>query len=560
MPSVPEINSPVQQQGFSRQRFQDTTSLETFGGGQRTAQGFQAAQGMVKAGTELIAEEKKKADSVQVTQAYADAVKAKNDLMYNPKSGAINRRGQDAFGVMDEFMPQFDSRMDEIEGRLGNDDQKALFREIRIKQKMDFDGDLQRHTFKESQEFENETMKYGIEAAREDGVLNFQTPGKVGESLTTQRAIILNYAKNTGRSAEWTEMALKQAESDTHKDVIGRMLANGDDLMASTYMKTVKDSLTSDTLIQMEKAVEEGSIRGSSQRIVDQLVTKYGSYTAAMKEVKGMDLDPKLRDATQDRLRSEFAIKEQEKTKYLNNLERGAYDILDRTKGDITQIPPTQWTQFDGNTRAALKRYAEDRANGTPTKTNMEKYYALKELAENPETRSKFLSQEFDLMKWKPYLSESDMKKFVDAQTEGRSGDNKTLDGWRSDSMIVQQAFRDMGMNPTKDTEEYGQFSRKVEQEQMLLSRKLGRPLTNDEMESITDKMKLNVITDRGLIWDTKKRAYQLDVKKETFDIDIDDVPAADKAEITRVLQKYNKPVTNDNIIKYFKQGIMSGN
>ena len=559
MPSVPRLNQPVQQVGLSKARAQDSTSLETFGGGRGTAQVFQALAQTANVVGDVLKEERMKADKIQVTQAYADAVKAKNQLLYDPKAGAINKRGQDAFGVMDEYMPQFEQKMGEIESRLADGDQKAMFREIRIKQQMDFDGDLQRHTFKEAQEFENETMKYGLEAAREDAVMNFQTPGKVGEAIAAQKGLIQNFAQSTGKSAEWLEMATREAESSTHKDILSRMLANGDDLMASTYMKTVKETLTADHLIQLEKAVEEGSLRGGSQRIVDGLIGKYGSYSAAMKEVKSMDLDPKLRDATQDRLRSEFAIKEQEKNKYLDNLERGAYDILDRTNGDINQIPPTQWTQFAGGTRSALKRYAEDRRAGVSAKTDIEKYYYLKELAENPDTRAKF--QQFDLMKMKPYLSETDMKKFIDAQTEAKKGNSATLDGWRSDSMIVNQAFRDMKMNPKDDPDKYAQFSRKIEEMQMIEQERLGRKLNNTEMQKITDDLKVQVITDRsffGMI-NTKKRVFEL-AGNEQVQVDIEDVPAKDRVEIEAALKKFGRPVTNENILKYFTQGMNRGN
>lgn len=555
MPAVPRLNQPVQQNALSKARVQDSTSLETFGGGERVAQTFKALGQTGSIIAEIGKEERNKADKIQVTQAYADAVKAKNQLMYDPKSGAINKRGQDAFGVMDEYMPQFEQRMGEIESRLTDGNQKEMFKEIRIKQQMDFDGDLQRHTFKEAQEFENETMKYGIDAAREDAVLNFQTPGKVGEAVAAQKGLIANYAQSTGKSPEWLAMATKEAESSTHKDIMSRMLANGDDMMASTYLKTVKETLTADTLTQMEKAVEEGSLRGSSQRIVDGMIGKYGSYSAAMKEVKNMDLDPKLRDATADRLRSEFTIKEQEKNKYLGNLERGAYDILDKNGGDVTQIPPTQWTQFDGSTRSALKRYADDRRSGVSAKTDIEKYYMLKELAENPETRNDF--QKFDLMKMKPYLSETDMKKFIDAQTETKKGNNATLDGWRSDSMIVNQAFQDMGKSPSKDAEEFSLFSRKVEQEQVIMQDKLGRKLTNNEMQEVTDRLKIDVITKRGTFWDTKQKLYKADPAAQ-LEVDIDDVPPKDKAEITAALQARKRPVTNENILKYFTQGMNS--
>src|SRR5690606_29193198 len=106
--------------------------------------------------------------------------------------------------------------------------------------------------------------------------------------------------------------------------------------------------------------------------------------------------------------------------------------------------------------------------------------------------------------------------------------ETSTLDGWRSDSMIVQQAFRDMKMDPRKDSEQYGLFSRRVEEEQVAAQKKLGRKLTNEEMQTITDKLKIQVVTDRGFIrfFDTKQRMYEVNANTGTFEVDIDEVPA----------------------------------
>jgi hypothetical protein len=536
-----------------------TQGIETFGGGQRVAQGFQAASQAAEIGADFIAKEREKADKVQLTQAYADAVKAKNELMYDPKSGAIARRGKDAFGAMDEYLPKFDQRMKEIEDRLGNDSQKAMFQEIKIKQKMDFDGDLQRHVFKESQEYDAETLTKGLEAAREDALMNYQTPGKISESIAVQKAFILNHAANNGRSPEWTEMALKTAESQTHKDVIERLLANGEDQAASTYFSKVKESLKGDDATDLEKALEEGSLRGNSQRLSDEIIVKHGSLGSALKAVRQIE-DPKLRDAVQDRVRSEFSIREQENNKYIATLERSAYDILDGTQGDLTKIPPQHWSRFDGGTRAALKRYAEDKRLGVATKTDIEKYYYLKELAGNPATQDAF--RDINLMKFKPYLSESDLKEFIKAQTDFKTkGKSDTLDGWMSDRDIILTGFKEMGMKPDKDPEKFQQFSRMTDDRVAREAQRLGRRLTNAEMRKIVDDAKVEVITSRGFfgLWNTKKRMFELDGTEGALEIDIDDIPQAEKKKITDALLRNGKAVNEKNILEWYTKGLNRG-
>jgi hypothetical protein len=561
MATVPRLGNPVQQAGLPNVRMRDASQgVDSFGGGQKVAEGFQASARVAQVGSELIQQEKKKADSIQLTQAYADAVKAKNDLMYNPKTGAVGRKGKEAFGAMDEYLPQFDQKMQEIEDGLGDDGQKAMFNEIKIKQKMDFDGDLQRHIFKESMEFEQETMTKGLEAAREDAIMNYQTPGKIAESIEVQKAFIISHAANNGRSPEWTEMALKTAESQTHKDVIERLLANGEDQTASLYYNKVRESIKGDDATDLEKSLEEGSLRGNSQRVSDELIVKYGSLSSAMKAVREID-DPKLRDSVQDRVRSEFAFREQENKRYLDTLEVNALNILDSTKGDLHAIPPQHWTKFDRPTRSGLEAYASNKKNGLATKTDIEKYYQLKELAGNPATRDKFLSQDFNLMKFAPYLSESDMKDFIDVQTKGRQGDTKELDGWRSDRDIIVGSFQAMNMKPDKDPEKFQMFAQKTDERVAQESQRLGRKLTNGEVQAIADDLRVEVTTNKAFfgMWNTKKKVYELDGTEKTLEIDIDDVPAREKKKIVESLRRNGKTVNNQNILQYYTKGLNRG-
>jgi hypothetical protein len=332
MPTVPRYNQPqLKDQALPGARVTTDAPKEAFGGGPSTEALGKAASGLAGQVVDYGQEVKKQADDLATTEAYEKTVRLKLDLFYNPQTGAYNRKGKDALGAHEEYQKQFETGADEIEKSLANDDQRAMYKRIRSQQGLELDGSLQRHTFGEIQRFDEETTKASIATQREDAVLNFHVPGKVDQSVKTQREMIEANGYRQGKSRDVIDLEIKEAESQTHTAIINRMLANGQDMTAKSYYTKYKGALDAKDVTSVERALEDGTMRGESQRASDAIMREYSDLGAAREAVKQIK-DPKLRDAVDDRVRSEFGFREKEATVFRGKNFMEVYSLLENTK------------------------------------------------------------------------------------------------------------------------------------------------------------------------------------------------------------------------------------
>src|SRR5688500_10724136 len=76
---------------------------------------------------EVVEQERQKADQIALTDAESKLAEVETELLYNPQTGLLNKKGLDAFGTPDEFEENWTKRASEIGKSLGNDRQKAAF-------------------------------------------------------------------------------------------------------------------------------------------------------------------------------------------------------------------------------------------------------------------------------------------------------------------------------------------------------------------------------------------------------------------------------------------------
>lgn len=559
---MPQVPGPATDQGITR--LQGTPNVrvsgrnapvEAFGGGEvaqrATAQfGNQVMQ--------MAREEKAKADDVATMEAYAKTVQLRNRLMYDPKSGAMNRKGKDAFGVGEEYGAQFAQGADEIEQSLTNDDQRAMYQKIRMREGMDLDQNLTKHTFQEARSYEQQTFESTLAATREDAVMNYQDPGKVQAALSMQKTLVMEQAQRMGMSPEAAMMAVKESESKTHEGVLQRMLANGQDLAASDYYKNIKGSLTAEDTVQVERALEEGTLRGESQRQAMAITSKHGGLQGALAEVDKIQ-DPKIQDATRDRVKQRFAEREQAKNYAQEQAFHSAYSIAEKTRSK-DDIPPGLWASMSPQQKSAVDAYlAKDNIA-----TDWGEYYNLKTMAGSPQLRDKFLKT--DLMEYRHKLGDSEFKELVNAQNEGRKGKTDTLDGFQTDQQIVNGALSAAGIDPTpnygsKDAKRVDDFRRRVDQEVKKMQEETGKKVTNEQMDGIVNNLLMKVTTHPGYtpfnLFKTEKRLYELDprVDKE-YEFNAQDIPKTERQKIESALRSKGYEVSEQSVMALYSQKI----
>lgn len=263
MPTVPGegYGAPqVAQEVMPSVRVDAPATAEAFGGGPSAEKAFGAAEFVASQGRELYMQEKQHADNVATQDAFTKAVNLRNQLMYSTDTenpGAFTKKGKDAFGVNDEYMPKMRDGLDKIQQGLGNDQQRYLFQRMRDRETRSFGTSISQHVFSETQKYDDETTKAGVETQMQDAVLNYQTPGAVDGALKIQGALLQSKAERAGWSPEETQMAVTDAASKTHSAVIHRMLANDQVDDAVAYYDRNKKGFGALEVTQVEKSLEE---------------------------------------------------------------------------------------------------------------------------------------------------------------------------------------------------------------------------------------------------------------------------------------------------------------
>lgn len=546
MPSVPRLDGPqVQERGVQTAR-QAAEAPNDFGN-------QQALHRIGSAAEELVSQAKNHADQLAVLDADKQMSAYETQLLYDPKTGAYNKRGKDSFGIPDQVKDDYKKKVDEISANLNNPVQRDAFARSAQSRYQDVDRQIQKHVSVQMQQFDDETTNSFIANERSAAALNYQDPERVNASIQRQQAALIDHAQRNGLPDEWVKAKVQDAQSKTNVEVVSRMLANGDDLTAKKYYDTNKERFTGEDAIKLEKDLEEGSVRGESQRLSDKIFASHGSsLTAAMEEVKKID-NPKIRDAAQERIKSNFAIQETADRERRTKLQTKATNIIDKT-GRLDDIPPNEWNQFELSERSALKAYAKAKNEGAEIQTNWDTYYQLRTMAETPALQKEFMK--INLLTKRGDLSNSHFKEFIDLQAGLHKQDDKTLkqlDGFRTDSQIVDDSWSALGKSKKDDPVEYVAYRRKIDDAIMAHQERTGKKATNKEVQEVVDNMLVEGITKRHPWYrpDERKRVYQLG-DTEAVEIDAKDVPQAERSKIEAALKRRGIQATDKMVVEWY--------
>lgn len=539
MPKVPVYDSQIRSQAAPDVRIDANTYVDSFqsplkGALDQAPKYFSAYE-----------EQKRKADQIALTEADAKLSKLETDLLYDKDVGVTNLQGKSAFDAPKIVAEGYNKGAKEIEDSLSNDEQKIAFQKLQLDRGVSIDRTVQKHVGNEIIKYDNATSLNYIKNEQDAAIAAYNDPARVALSIQRQDEAVRQYAQRNGLPPEEADQKAADLKSKTHAQVINRMLTNDEDMAAEAYYKAVKADITGDDLINVEKQIESGSLRGKSQRFVDDVTKRKLSETDALAEARKIE-DPKLRDATYERVKMEYNIRDAAEKKQVEDWHIAALNYIDAGNGkDVTKV--AGWDKMTVGQRNSLQEYAQKKAEGRDIQTNYQTLYDLKTMASIPEMRDKFIKM--NLMEKRNELNNSDFKTMVNLQTELRKGSSKgqaQADGFRSDNQVVKDAFTAAGL-PAQNKEKLALFNSRVESEQMVMQERLGRKLNNEELKKVANQQAMEIVTKEGWLWDSKKNLYEIS-DEELKDIPYKGVPAADKLKIENALKKAGKKVDQESV------------
>ena len=539
----------------NRLRVNTDAPAEAFGGGAASQSRVSNAMNQT---LDIVKSESEKADSLAVLAAETELARKKQNMVFDPKTGLMTRKGKDAMPALQEFSKTFEDTSKELEGTLKTERQKLLFKQKASAQRDDFNGQLQKHAGQELARFSEEQSETRLVLAREDAATRFMEPDAIASSIETQKGVVVEQAVREGKSEEWVKLKTQEVGSKTNLSVLDRMVNSGNDQHAEDFFAQNKDSFSAGDLDKAKAILEEGTLLGKTQRESDAIMAKSLSMSAALDQARTIQ-DPKVRDRVTAEVRERFQLDKIAKEDARNNIFDASANIIEKNGGDVTQIPRSQWAAMSLQDRNAIDARAKQLKSGTEPVTDWGKYYEVKTLASNDSTRNDFLRT--NLMTLRPNMAEAEFKELVNLQTQMRKGGNanELMGGFRTQMQVVQGTMKSIGIKTdgkpgTESAKKAEQFMRAVDEEVIAFQQQSGKKATSVDVQNIADKLVIEATIPNSRFFgffDKKVRLYEVE-EGQTAIVEAKDLNRSERLKIEGILREMGQPITENNIMSVF--------
>lgn len=569
MPTVPKATRQVDLAPLPDVRLTAAATPESEGAGVAEAQGQigEALAGVghktTALGEELLAKERQNANAVTAIKNNSDLTGWVDKRLNDPETGVLQTRGENALGLPEKVSTEYNDYADGLAAKLSNPQQRLAFDRIRAERGLVLANRVMEHTTSQIQQVRADTAESSVKNSQSFAIANADNPRVIGQELATQATTITTIGKQLGMSPESIKARLDASFSATHVGVIENLLAQEKTKAAQVYFEETKSQINGEQIARIEKALHEGTTRKEGQTQADAILAAGGTLTEQREKARQID-DADVRDQVMQRLEHEHDVAKQVDREHTEAAMTAAVNILDKTP-DVGKIPPTTWVSFSEGERSALRSYADRLSKGDPVETDWPTYYGLMSKAGTDPTT--FATE--NLLGYRGKLGNGEFKQLTDLQLSIRNKDaasaDKQLAGFRTHEQIVNDSLGQYGINPnepdkTKKTAQepaIAELRRMVDVQVQAQENLTGKKPTNEDIQSIVDKILSTPTTKKGswwglLPWPTGVNFFDQPAGKRLIESTINDVPPVDRTQIEAALKKAGRPVTDVTILDLY--------
>jgi hypothetical protein len=371
--------------------------------------------------------EKQKANQIAVNDADNQASSLRDQVLYgtDDNPGILMKRGKDAMAGLDDALTQWKKGVSDITDSLAGDDQKIAFYQRIDGYDHNLHEQIQAHVAAEHRRFDDETTDSYVANRVNDASTSFANPQAVDDNIAKANAMWTDYARRSGKSAEWLQEQQQKTTSAARLSVVQQMLVaneaqGGGDLRASAYLAQHRAEFTARDLAEADRLTEAGSVEGESQRVVDGILKSSVSLSDAQQKIGAQVTDPKVRVAAERRARQAYAD-EAASDRDMRNAAFNRSSQLVMGGGTVDQIPLPDRVLLSPNEFDELDRTAQRIRN--PVVVTPPSYFQhwMNNASLSPQTQQEFLDHDFGADRAAGKVSEADFHHFTGLQLQLRN-------------------------------------------------------------------------------------------------------------------------------------------
>ncbi|MDQ8050741.1 hypothetical protein [Luteibacter sp.] len=260
MPRVPQAQNTVNPTINPSARSNAGITPEAFGAG--IGRGLQQVGGAV---VSIALQEREKQDRAKLMEGERQLQQWQNQTLFAPTTGAFAQRGQNAFGVIDRVMPEWDKQVGEVEAGM-TDRQKAVFRERAQGMRTTMERDLMRHVGSEAERYQSQETTALVTTRAETAMLYWEDEARFDKEMREAQGVFL--AGNPGLPPAALKLGLTEIESKLRTQKIDKLVEQ-DPRQAQRYYDSYKDVMTEADRERAERVLKPAMLDSQAQDEVD---------------------------------------------------------------------------------------------------------------------------------------------------------------------------------------------------------------------------------------------------------------------------------------------------
>lgn len=225
------------------------------------------------------------ADNAAAYQAATSAQSTLNTMLWDKDTGLFNtRRGENAIGVADDGLKQFDAWAQQERGRLKNPRQVELFDKLLAAPRDGFQRQLLQHQSREFEAWQGETYKNAIQTAHEGAGLNYGDDNALDAGLIGLHGAIATRLQSQG-AASLIGDEIKRATGDYYASAVIGAMANKDYARARLLLTRHDGEFSQEQRVKLDGMLKPAEAHLGAMTAVDEATAEPGWTRASAEKV-----------------------------------------------------------------------------------------------------------------------------------------------------------------------------------------------------------------------------------------------------------------------------------
>jgi hypothetical protein len=226
------------------------------------------------------------ARQTQLTDAHNQLQTLSLGLTHDPQTGALTKQGKDAFGLPQQYLPQYDEQAAKIVAAVPDPRARQAAQLAAAQVRGHLAEQLDTHELEQHRQFGIQTAQSSIALAQQAAGMNANHPDLIAAQRDHIEASVDSLAQQQGWGPEQTQEAKLKAINGLHESVVRGLVSTGHSDLAQTYVNAnigEMDPQASESAQRLIYATEEHNLvmQEKRQKIASDNLSKQGDSLLA---------------------------------------------------------------------------------------------------------------------------------------------------------------------------------------------------------------------------------------------------------------------------------------